>query len=131
MLGALASGLLGSVASSVAGPIGNAIGGFFGGGDIAKGFGTGIGNALSGFGSTYANAGFNALGQSQQLKQNANLGIDKQGGKNARDYMKALYGDDVSEWDWLGSSNSANSGAIQAPPNSTGQGALKNTRAHR
>ena len=29
--------------------------------------------------------------------------------------METLYGPDVSPWDWLGSSNSANSGATQAP----------------
>ena len=87
---------------------------------------SGIGSAISGFGTTAANHLFNkGQGQGQPQAQTP-LGVfqqqpfadpisGKESGTQARDFMQTLYGDDVSPWDWLNSSNSANSGATQAP----------------
>ena len=86
-------------------------------GSAIQGVGQGFGNAASGAFQQYGANKFNGIsgfnnGQGQQQQQ-AISGAE--GGKEARDFMKTLYGPDIKEWDWLGSSNSANSGATQAP----------------
>ena len=100
-----------SKSSGVGGVIGQGIGSAIQG--IGSGFGQAAGSALNQYGQNKFNSisGFN--NQSGQVSQDPISGLE--GGKEARDFMETLYGPDVSPWDWLGSSNSANSGATQAP----------------
>ena len=94
------------------------------GSSLVSAVGKGLGSAISGFGSAYANAAYNSVGQSAQGQFNALAGVDAQGGRNARDFMQNLYGPDVSPWDWL-QGNANNQGSIQASQQSEDRNKLK------